>query len=85
MFLTTDSSETGWGAHRQDLTVERMWDAKYQSLHISYLELQGIFLALKAFLLHLSHKVVLSWTDNMTAMYYLQKCVGGGSSQVSAA
>lgn len=53
----------GLGCSSTRLDSVRSWDAKPQSINIRYLELEIVYLALKAFLSHLSHKVVLDWTD----------------------
>lgn len=42
-------------------------------VHIDVLELMVILVALKAFSTNISQKVVVLKTDNMTAMYYIQR------------
>ncbi|KAJ1080239.1 hypothetical protein NDU88_000458 [Pleurodeles waltl] len=81
--VTTDASLEGWGAHCQDLQISGSWNAKEVQLHISYLELKAIDLALKAFLLKLQNSSVLIRTDNTTSMFYLNKQGGTRSLQLS--
>mgnify|MGYP002804870824 CR=1 FL=1 len=78
MTTTTDAS------HLQDMTAEGMGSPHQQCLHINHLDLLAIKLALKAFFQDIQHKVVLIKTDNMTAMYYLQKQGSTHSPQLSA-
>lgn len=61
------------GGSSQRLHNTRPVDNKHKSLHINYLELLAVFLALKAFQTRLIGKTVLVRTHNMTAMYYVQK------------
>ena len=48
-YLYTDSSTQGWGAHLQELTAPGIWSQDQSQLHINVLELQAIWLGLKAF------------------------------------
>ena len=74
--LFTDASNDGWGAHVAHLEASGKWSRPQAGLHINLLELEAVFLALKAFRGFLQHKHVLVCTDNTTVACYLNR--GGG-------
>ena len=45
----TDASNEGWGAHLGESTARGVWSEPEGKLHINYLELEAVFLALKSF------------------------------------
>ena len=45
----TDASKEGWGAHLNEFTARGSWSVPESKLHINYLELKAVFLALKEF------------------------------------
>ena len=47
--LFTDASKEGWGAHLNDSTARGSWSLPESKLHINYLELKAVLLALKEF------------------------------------
>ena len=47
--IFTDASKEGWGAHLKEHTARRTWSIPESKLHINYLELKAVFLALKEF------------------------------------
>ena len=47
--IFTDASKEGWGAHLKELTARGSWSVPESKLHINYLELKAVFLALKEF------------------------------------
>ena len=47
--IFTDTSIEGWGAHLDEHTARGTWSLLGSKLHINYLELKAIFLALKEF------------------------------------
>ena len=47
--IFTDASKEGWGAHLNEHTVRGTWSLPESKLHINYLELKAVFLALKEF------------------------------------
>ena len=71
LFIFTDASLVGWGAHLGDLSASGLWSAYWQTQHINVLELRAVMLALKSF----TH--ILLSTDNMTVAAYLNKERGG--------
>ena len=47
--LFTDASNEGWGAHLGDHTTKGVWSDSESQLHINFLELKAVLLALKKF------------------------------------
>ena len=47
--IFTDASKEGWGAHLNEHTARGTWSFPESKLHINYLELKAVFLALKEF------------------------------------
>ena len=47
--IFTDSSKEGWGAHLNEFIARGTWSLPESKLHINYLELKAVFLALKEF------------------------------------
>ena len=75
--LATDASSTGWGAvfsseEGKTRTVSGSWSADEALLHINLLELKAIHLSLMSFLPSLAHTTVHIFSDNSTAVHYLQ-------------
>ena len=81
--IFTDASE-GWGAHLQDHTARGTWSLPESRLHINFLELKAVFLALKQFKALCTGKVVLIATDNTTVVAYINKQGGMRSSTLCA-
>ena len=71
--IFTDASKEGWGAHLGDLTARGSWSLPESMLHINFLELKAVFLALKHFQESCKNKVVLVATDNTTVVAYINK------------
>ena len=47
--IFTDASKEGWGAHLDEHTARGTWSLPESMLHINYLALKAVFLALKEF------------------------------------
>ena len=47
--IFTDASKEGWGAHLNEFTARGDWSLPESKLHINYLELKAVLLALKEF------------------------------------
>ena len=62
--MFTDASKEGWGAHLNELTARGSWSVPESKLHINYLELKAVLLALKEFQDLCTDKIVLVATDN---------------------
>ena len=71
--IFTDASKEGWGAHLNEHTAKGVWSLPESKLHINYLELKAVFLALKEFQTLCSDKIVLVATDNTTVVSYINK------------
>ena len=44
--IFTDASKEGWGAHLNECTARGSWSVTESKLHINYLELKAVFIAL---------------------------------------
>ena len=71
--IFTDASKEGWGAHLNKFTDRGTWSLPESKLHINYLELKAVFLALKEFQNLCADKIVLVATDNTTVMSNINK------------
>ena len=71
--IFTDASKEGWGAHVNEFTARGSWSVPESKLHINYLELKAVFLALKEFQNLCVDKIVLVATDNTTLVAYINK------------
>ena len=71
--IFTDASKEGWGAHLNEHIARGSWSLPESKLHINYLELKAVFLALKEFQEVCIGKVVLVATDNTTVVAYINK------------
>ena len=57
--IFTDASKEGWGAHLNEHTARGIWSLPESKVHINYLELKAVFLALKEFQSLCTCKIVL--------------------------
>ena len=71
--IFTDTSKEGWGAHLNEFTARGSWSIPESKLHINYLELKAVFLALKEFQNLCVDKIVLVATDNTTVVAYINE------------
>ena len=71
--IFTDASKEGWGAHLNEHIARGSWSLPESKLHINYLELKAVFLALKEFQKVCIGKMVLVATDNTTVVAYINK------------
>ena len=71
--IFTDASKEGWGAHLNEHTARGTWSLPESKLHINYLELKAVFLALKEFQSLCTDQIVLVATDNTTIVAYINK------------
>ena len=69
--IFTDASKEGWGAHLDERIARGAWSLPESKLHINYLELKAVFLALKEFQDLCSGSTVLVATDNTTVVAYV--------------
>ena len=82
--IFTDTSKEGWGAHLGDFTANGTWSVPESQLHINFLELKAVLLALKRFQHLVQGKVVLVATDNTTVVAYINKEGGMRSGSLCA-
>ena len=69
--ITCDASKKGWGAVCNKIATQGLWTTREQSKHINELELLSIKFALKVFESQLSGKHVKIFSDNTTAVCYI--------------
>lgn len=70
----------GWGAHLEPLKTQGLWTPEEFSLHINVRELSTVCLACQVFLTPVADKNLLVLTDNVVAMFCLNKQGGACSS-----
>ena len=71
--IFTDASNKGWGAHLGNSTAKGVWSDPESRLHINFLELKAVFLALKSFEHLCREQIVLVAMDNTTVVSYINK------------
>ena len=69
--VTTDASQTGWGAVWEGRTARGLWAFPWASEHINVLELKAVHLGLRALLPFVRGKHVLVRTDNTSTVYHI--------------
>ena len=82
--LFTDASNEGWGAHLGDHTAKGVWSDSESQLHINFLELKAVLLALKKFEQQCWGQIILIATDNTTVVSYINKEGGMRSGSLCA-
>ena len=82
--LFTDASNKGWGADLGYSTARGVWSAIESRLHINFLELKAVLLALKSFEHLCRNQIVLVATDNTTVVAYINKQGGMKSGSLCA-
>ena len=82
--LFTDASNEDWGAHLGDSTARGVWSVSESRLHINFLELKAVFLALKSFKHLYRDQIVPVATDNTTVVSYINKQGGMRSGSLCA-
>ena len=71
--IFTDASNEGWGAHLGGSTARGVWSESESRLHVNFLELKAVLLALKSFEQQCKGQIVLIATDNTTVVSYINK------------
>ena len=66
--IFTDASQEGWGAHLDSHTARDIWSVPESHLHINFLELKAVLLALREFRTLCVGRIVLIATDNTTVI-----------------
>lgn len=81
--LYTDASSEGWGASVLHQSTSGTWSIQERSLHINLLELRAIRLGLLHFKDMFRGKTVAIFSDNATALAYINKQGGTRSSSLN--
>ena len=76
MTIYTDASGTGWGATDGSMQIFGFWDANVRNLHINYLELLTVKIALHMLASDALDGQILIKIDNTTALSYINKMGG---------
>ncbi len=71
--VTSDASNTGWGAWMGDTSTGGHWSSQEKSHHINWLELKGAFLALQTFCNQKTDCHIRLMLDNTTAIACITK------------
>ena len=82
--IQSDASLTGWGAVWDGVSTGGSWSPQEQTLHINYLELLAMELAMKTFLKDHHGVSVLLQLDNSTAVAYMNNLGGTVSSALTS-
>ena len=82
--LFTDASSEGWGTHLGDHMAKGVWSDSESQLHINFLELKAVLLALKKFEQQCWGQIILIATDNTTVVSYISKEGGMRSGSLCA-
>ena len=82
--LFTDASNEGWGAHLDQSSTKSLWSDREKRLHINFLELKAVSLALRSFKDQCQNQTVLVATDNSTVVAYINKQGGTHSAEMCA-
>ena len=82
--IFTDASKEGWGAGVNEGTARGTWSLPGSKLHVNYLELKAVFLALKRVSRPLHTQIVFVETDNTTVVSYINKEGGMRSGPLGA-
>ena len=82
--IFTDASNEGWGAHLGGSIARGVWSEPESRLHINFLELKAVLLALKSFEKQCRGQIVLIATDNTTVVSYINKEGGMKSGSLCA-
>ncbi|XP_063837201.1 uncharacterized protein LOC135086399 [Ostrinia nubilalis] len=71
-YLTTDASDTGWGAKLNNQSLQGTWSPNQQRLHCNSKEMTAIINVLRDQAQHLSSKSLPIQCDNRTVVSYLR-------------
>ena len=82
--IFTDTSNAGWGAHLDHDSTGGVWSHTERHLHINFLEMKAVFLALQFFKLTCKNNRVLIASDNTSVVSYINKQGGTRSAELCA-
>ena len=77
LYLYSDASWSGWGAHLLDRYMSGVWSEEEKLLHINLLEMKAMFLALQSFREEVAGRRVTVMCDNSTVVTYVN--IQGGT------
>ena len=83
LIITSDASNSGWGATCQNSHAGGPWNREERRAHINWLELKAAFLALKTFVSNRCNIHVLLLIDNITAISFINHKGGTHSKRLS--
>lgn len=78
--IQTDATRSGWGAVFNDTNTGGHWSSGERQQHINFLEMKPVFWALKTFCSNLKQNHIKPYTDNTTAVAYINS-MGGSRSE----
>ena len=73
VYLSTDSSDTEWGGHIDDLEISGVWEKEILSQHINMKELRAVLRCLRHFHRLVRGRSVLIQSDSATAVAYINR------------
>ena len=73
LHLYSDASQSGWGSHLLDRVVSGVWSEQEKLLHINFLKMKALFLALQSFQELVAGHCVTAMCDNSTVVAYVNK------------
>lgn len=85
IFLVTDASDTGWGAHAGNHFVQGSWDASQKRMHVNLKEMYAVCLAVESLYPLLVGKSVLLQSDNRSVVSYIRNQGGTRSKKMTEA
>src|SRR5690554_6395928 len=74
--MTTDASDTGWGAAIEEMEASGFWTSSMKRTSINQRELTAVLLGIMSFKTMLNEKVVKVLSDNISTVAYLNKLSG---------
>ena len=77
LLLYTNTSQTFWGMHLQDLRAAGTWTAEEKKLYISILETRAVQLALDTFIDRVIGEHLVFMSNNTIVVAYLKKARRG--------
>ena len=82
--IWTDASLDGWGYFYDGKRVGNRWNDIEKQMHINVFELKAIYFSIKALRTEIQHKHVKLYSDNSTAVSYINNMGGIKSEDCNA-
>ena len=80
--MSSDASDSGWGALIESEVVSGIWSPHQAHLHINVREMLAVKLGLEGLATHLTNKHILIQADNTTVISYINRMGGTHSQQL---